>query len=254
LKAPLTFVLASGQLLGQTDSSPLGPSPTALSPPPKVRICVIVAGNAPDRSWCLSEAEVTSITQRLAKAEKNLGNVEFVMGRAASAAETTELLRKAGPDAPVLGVSADIFGLSRVMPTVFKEGRPAAVFHLPVIGGHDWCLVKPWRDEGNRITLFNISRQCRRRRYVQECVSPFPLFCATQDGWSGWPGGAVSVAAARRGSGQKRWDVHGFSTPPCACGRTAPTPALRTARCFAAGAFGCDCGRNWTPSLPTPTA
>jgi hypothetical protein len=135
----------------------MDPSPTAHSPPPKVRICVIVAGNAPDRSWCLSEAEVTSITERLAKAEKNLGNVEFVMGRAATAAETTELLRKAGPDAPVLAVSADIFGLSRVMPTVFKEGRPAAVFHLPVIGGHDWCLVKPWRDEGHRITLFNTS-------------------------------------------------------------------------------------------------
>ncbi len=43
------------------------------------------------------------------------------------------------------------------MPTIFKEGRPAAVFHLPVVGGHDWCLVKPWREQGHRITLFNSS-------------------------------------------------------------------------------------------------
>jgi len=32
-----------------------------------------------------------------------------------------------------------------------------AVFHLPVVGGHDWCLVNPWREEGQRITLFNSS-------------------------------------------------------------------------------------------------
>ena len=61
----------------------------------------------------------------------------------------------------MLAINADIFGLSNfnrddaVMPTVFKQGRPAAVFHIPVIGGHDWCLVKPWREEGNRVTLFD---------------------------------------------------------------------------------------------------
>ena len=148
--------LASGPLLAQTE--PLPPDPSAPAPSAKVRICVIVAGKAPDRSWSLSQAEVGSVTQRLAEAEKNLGNVEFEVGQATTAAETTELLRKAGPDAPVLAVSADIFGLAQgVMPTVFKEGRPAAVFHLPVIGGHDWCLVKPWREEGHRITLFNTS-------------------------------------------------------------------------------------------------
>ena len=68
-----------------------------------------------------------------------------------------QLLAQAGPDAPVLAVSADIFGLSAVVPTIFREGRPVAVFHLPVVGGHDWCLVNPWREEGNRITLFNSS-------------------------------------------------------------------------------------------------
>ena len=122
----------------------------------KVRICALVAGKPAGRSWGLSEAEVKPVLKRLAEAEKNLGNVEFVIGQANNARQTAGLLAKAGPDAPVLAVSADIFGLSRaVAPVVFKQRRPMAVFHLPVIGGHDWCLVKPWRQEGHRITLFN---------------------------------------------------------------------------------------------------
>jgi hypothetical protein len=32
-----------------------------------------------------------------------------------------------------------------------------AVFHVPVIGGHGWCLVNPWREQGNPITLFDSS-------------------------------------------------------------------------------------------------
>jgi len=124
----------------------------------KVRICTIIAGKPGDRSWALSEAEVTAMRKRLAEAETNLGNVEFVIGQASTAKETAQLLAKSGPDAPVLAICADIFGLSSaVMPTVFKQGRPAAVFHVPVIGGHDWCLVNPWREEGHRIALFNSS-------------------------------------------------------------------------------------------------
>jgi len=148
------MALAASRVAAEGDA----PSP---SPDSKVRICAIIAGSAPDRSWTLSEGEVAAVTKRLAEAEKNLGNVEFVVGQARTAEETVQLLDKAGPDAPVLAVSADIFGLSNfnrenaVMPAVFGQGRPAAVFHLPVVGGHDWCLVKPWRDEGHRITLFN---------------------------------------------------------------------------------------------------
>ena len=145
--------LVSGRLFARGDPSPPAPAPAA-----KVRICVIVAGKAPDRSWSLSEGEVAAILKRLAEVEKKLGNVEFVVGQATTAAETSALLEKAGPDAPVLAVSSDIFGLSReVMPTVFKAGRPTAVFHQPVLGGHDWCLVNPWRAEGHRITLFDTS-------------------------------------------------------------------------------------------------
>lgn len=147
------IALATGHLAAGGDAPG---SPSAARP--KVRICAIIAGKPDDRSWSLSEAEVATARKRLAEAETNLGNVEFVIGQASTAEETAQLLAKAGPDAPVLAVSADIFGLSRgVIPTVFKEGRPAAVFHLPVIGGHDWCLVNPWREEGNRVTLFNSS-------------------------------------------------------------------------------------------------
>jgi hypothetical protein len=138
-------------------------SKASLSPEAKVRICVIIAGKPAGSSWGLSEADLAPITKRIAEAEKNLGNVEFIIGRASTSEQTAQLLEKAGPDAPVLAVSADIFGLSNfnsdnaVMPTIFNQGRPAAVFHMPIIGGHDWCLVKPWREEGHRITLFNTS-------------------------------------------------------------------------------------------------
>jgi hypothetical protein len=146
------MALAAGRLAAGSEASSLPPSP-----PSKVRICAIVAGQPEERSWALSQVEVEAIRKRLAEAEKNLGNVEFVIGQARTPQEAAKLLQKAGPDAPVLAISTDIFGLSRVMPAVFKQGRPAAVFHVPVVGGHDWCLVKPWREEGNRITLFNTS-------------------------------------------------------------------------------------------------
>ncbi|MFB3788933.1 MAG: hypothetical protein ACE15F_21445 [bacterium] len=121
----------------------------------KVRIGVIMAGNPGERSWCPSETEITAARMRLEKAEKNLGNVEFVIGQANNPEQATALLATAGPDAPVLVISADIFGPKSVMPAIFQQNRPVALFHLPVVGGHDWCLVKPWREEGHRITLFN---------------------------------------------------------------------------------------------------
>jgi len=152
------IALATGHLVVGSDAS----SPPFV-PDSKVRICVIIAGKPAGRSWGLSEADLTPIMKRLTQAEKNLGNVEFVIGQASNTEQTTQLLDKAGPDAPVLAISADIFGLSNfnsnnaVMPTIFKQGRPVAVFHMPIISGHDWCLVNPWREEGHPITLFNSS-------------------------------------------------------------------------------------------------
>jgi hypothetical protein len=144
------MALATNQLaVGEAASPPP-------APPSKVRICAIVAGTPVQGSWCVPPAKIEEVKQRLAKAEKNLGNVEFVVGQASNAEQTARLLEQAGPDAPVLAISANIFGLQQgVMPVVFEQGRPAAVFHLPVIGGHDWCLVPPWLAEGHRVTLFN---------------------------------------------------------------------------------------------------
>ncbi len=149
----------SGVALATTQLVADGGQPSGEQPSDaKVRICAIFAGKTADRSWSLSQQEMDSIRNRLAEAEKNLGNVEFVIGQAGTAAETTALLNQAGPTAPVLAISTDIFGLSReVIPTVFKAARPVAVFHMPVTGGHDWCLVNPWRKAGHRITLFNTS-------------------------------------------------------------------------------------------------
>jgi hypothetical protein len=152
------MALAAGHWAAASEASSPPPAPD-----PKVRICVVIAGEPAGRSWGLSEADLVPIMKRLSQAEKNLGNVEFVIGQASTGEQTAQLLDKAGPDAPVLAVSADIFGLSNfnsndaVMPTIFKQGRAVAVFHVPIIGGHDWCLVNPWREEGHPITLFNSS-------------------------------------------------------------------------------------------------
>ncbi len=146
------MALAAGHLAAESD---------APSPPPasdaKVPICVVIAGKPRGNSWGMSEAELAPVMKRLTQAEKNLGNVRFVVGQATNAEQMAPLLAKAGPDAPVLAISADIFGLSRLMPTVFEQGRAAAVFHVPIIGGHDWCLVNPWREEGHRITMLGSS-------------------------------------------------------------------------------------------------
>ena len=167
------MALAAGHLAAGSEAS--GPS---RSPSSKVRICTVITGKPAERSWAVSEAEIAAVMKRLAEAETNLGNVEFVIGQACTAEETAQLLKKAGPDAPVLAVSADIFGPSRVMPTIFKEGRPTAIFHLPVVGGHDWCLVNPWRDEGNRITLFNSTdyNELERAAALLRVIPEFAIF------------------------------------------------------------------------------
>jgi len=144
------MALATGHLAAESDAPSSPPASDS-----KVRICVVIAGQPTGKSWGLSEADLAPVMERLARAERNLGNVDFVIGQATTAEQMAQLLSKAGPDAPVLAVSADIFGLSRLITTIFKQGRPVAVFHMPVIGGHDWCLVNPWREEGHRITLFN---------------------------------------------------------------------------------------------------
>jgi hypothetical protein len=121
----------------------------------KVKICTIFAGNpgVPGRGWTLTEAEVTAMKARLAEAEKNLGNVEFVIGRANNAAEAAALMAQAGDGAPVLAINMMIRGLLNVMPPVLESGRPAAVFSVPGTG-HDWMYPFRWQREGKPVTLF----------------------------------------------------------------------------------------------------
>jgi len=81
------IALAAGHLAAASDASS-----TPLAPDSKVRICVVIAGKPAGSSWGLSEADLTPIMKRLAQAEKNLGNVEFVTGQASTAAKAPILV------------------------------------------------------------------------------------------------------------------------------------------------------------------
>lgn len=125
------------------------------SGPRKNRIAVIFAGKPtpPDRNWGVCEEEITAITQRLAKMETRLGDVEFVIGRAVEPEHAIELMKQAGDEAPVLVVNLCIGGLLRVAPPILESGRPLAVY-APPASGHDWMYPFRWRQEGKRVTLF----------------------------------------------------------------------------------------------------
>jgi len=132
--------------------------PPSLQGGPKVRICVLFTGNtgATGRGWSLTDDEVATIKNHLAEVEKKLGNVEFVIGQARIPAETSELLKKAGKDAPVLAINLQIGGLLRATPPVLEQNRPMAVFSLPA-SGHDWMYPPRWARAGERVTLFATS-------------------------------------------------------------------------------------------------
>ncbi len=129
------IVLATARLAAGEDATS-GAQPAADA---KVRIAAIIAGKPEERSWCLSQDEVAPLVNRLAEVEKNLGNVEFVIGRAAKPEQAAELMKQAGDDAPVLADLAEIFGLTRgVMPTVFEQAAGGRVSHA---GGRRARLV-----------------------------------------------------------------------------------------------------------------
>ena len=73
----------------------------------------------------------------LAKVEKELGNIELIVGQSRSPEQTAELLEKAGPEAPVLTINVRNFALTRVVKPILDAERPMAVFSLPA-SGHDW--------------------------------------------------------------------------------------------------------------------
>jgi hypothetical protein len=126
----------------------------AAHPPGKSRICVVFSGvPAPrDRDWGADDRQVQTMKARLAKAEKDLGNIELVMGRSENAQQTAALLEKAGPEAPVIAINVRNFALTRVVQPILDGNHPMVVFSLPA-SGHDWMYAPRWLRQGHRVTL-----------------------------------------------------------------------------------------------------
>jgi len=145
-------------------------SPPA-QPMGKSRICVIFTGTpAPEdrdwgadnnqvkamktryRDWGADNNQVKAMKTRLAKAEKDLGNVELIMGQSNDAQQTADLLEKAGPAAPVLTINIRNFALTRVVKPILDGSHPMIMFSLPA-SGHDWMYPHRWHRQGHRVTL-----------------------------------------------------------------------------------------------------
>ncbi len=120
----------------------------------KARICVAFTGSpAPaDRDWGADRGQMEAMTSRLTRAEKELGNVELVIGRVENAEQTAALLKQAGPTAPVLAINLRNFALTRMVQPILDGGHPLLVFSLPA-SGHDWMYAHRWQRQGHRVTL-----------------------------------------------------------------------------------------------------
>jgi len=120
----------------------------------KSRICVVFTGTPQpdDRNWGADAGQIEAMKSRLAKAEKELGNVELIIGQSRNAQETAALLEKAGPGAPVLAINVQNFALTRVVKPILDGSHPMAVFSLPA-SGHDWMYAPRWHSRGHRVTL-----------------------------------------------------------------------------------------------------
>jgi hypothetical protein len=120
----------------------------------KSRICVIFTGDPQpdDRNWGADAKQVAAMKARLTKAEKDLGNVELIVGESRSPEQTAALLEKAGPEAPVLAINVQNFAMTRVIGPVLDAERPMAVFSLPA-SGHDWMYAPRWLRQGHRVAL-----------------------------------------------------------------------------------------------------
>ena len=129
--------------------------------PSKVRICAMFCGppGPADRAWCVSEQEQAAMQDCLKKIETKLGNVEFVTGQVTNAEQASQLLKKAGDEAPVLAVNMGIGRLLRAAPPVLEAERPMAVFSAPA-SGHDWMYPYRWRKEGKPATRATCPTTC----------------------------------------------------------------------------------------------
>ncbi len=143
-----------GILLAGTSWTRAEASQTPPQPRKKSNICVIFTGIAQpeDRNWGADPTQIEAMKARLAEAETKLGNVQLVMGQSTSPQETSALLEKAGPEAPVLAINVQNFAMTRVIGPVLDAGRPLAIFSLPA-SGHDWMYAPRWLRQGHRVAL-----------------------------------------------------------------------------------------------------
>ncbi len=120
----------------------------------KSRIGVIFSGSPVPvhRNWGADTTQIDAMKTRLAKAEKDLGNVELIVGQSRSAEDTAALLKKAGPEAPVLVINVQNFALTRVVQPILDGSHPMVFFSLPA-SGHDWMYAPRWHNRGHRVTL-----------------------------------------------------------------------------------------------------
>jgi len=146
-------LMLSGAALGYARAADVPPQPRR-----KARISVIFTG-APgpaDRGWNADASQFEAMKARLSKAERDLGNVELLIGQSQSAEETAALLQKAGPKTPVLAINLNIFAMTRVVQPILAGGHPTVVFSLPA-SGHDWMYAHRWQRQGKPVTLFPTS-------------------------------------------------------------------------------------------------
>lgn len=127
-------------------------------PPLKARIGVLFTGNPgpADRGWGADATQFEAMKTRLAKAEKNLGNVELIIGQATTADQTAAFLKQVGPKTPLLTINLQIFALTPVVQPILDGGHPMIVFSLPA-SGHDWMYAHRWERQGKPVTLFPTS-------------------------------------------------------------------------------------------------
>ena len=120
----------------------------------KSRICVVFTGSPvpDDRNWGADAGQIEAMKSRLAKAEKELGNVELIIGQSSNGQQTAALLEKAGPGAPVLAINVQNFALTRVVQPILDGAHPMVFFSLPA-SGHDWMYAPRWHSQGHRVTL-----------------------------------------------------------------------------------------------------
>jgi hypothetical protein len=149
-----TGVAAGLMLSGTAWTQALAAEAPPRRPKAKARIGVLFTG-APvsaDRNWGADAGQVEGMKARLARAEKELGNVELVIGQSNSSEQTAALLKEAGPTAPILAINAQNFALTRVVQPILDGKHPLLVFSLPA-SGHDWMYAHRWQRQGHRVTL-----------------------------------------------------------------------------------------------------